>query len=63
MSSTVTHPPVPLIQAPSAFAGAVRRLRWAWPVAILVGFPIGGYAASLIVGKIDSVGAAPFSAA
>jgi hypothetical protein len=33
-------------------------LRWAWPVAILVGFPIGGYAANIIVGKIDSVGAA-----
>jgi hypothetical protein len=33
-------------------------LRWAWPVAILIGFPIGGYAANMIVGKIDSVGAA-----
>jgi hypothetical protein len=33
-------------------------LRWAWPVAILLGFPIGGYAANLIVGKIDSIGAA-----
>ncbi|MDQ3880279.1 MAG: hypothetical protein M3295_04320 [Chloroflexota bacterium] len=32
-------------------------MRWAWPVAILVGFPIGGYAANVIVGKIDSVGA------
>jgi len=41
-----------------ASAAAVRRLRWAWPVAILIGFPIGGYAANLIVGKIDSVGAA-----
>ena len=39
-------------------ANAVRRLRWAWPVAVLVGFPIGGYAANIIVGKIDSVGAA-----
>ena len=36
----------------------IRRLRWAWPVAILVGFPIGGYAANIIIGKIDSVGAA-----
>jgi hypothetical protein len=26
----------------------VRRL-WLWPVAILVGFPIGGYAADLVV--------------
>jgi hypothetical protein len=30
----------------------------AWPLAILLGFPIGGYAANIIVGKIDSVGAA-----
>jgi hypothetical protein len=31
---------------------------WAWPVAILLGFPIGGYTANLIVGPVDSVGAA-----
>ena len=31
---------------------------WAWPLAILLGFPIGGYAANIIVGKIDSIGAA-----
>jgi hypothetical protein len=37
---------------------AVRRLRWAWPLAIVVGFPIGGFVANLIVGKIDSVAAA-----
>jgi hypothetical protein len=36
----------------------VTRLRWAWPVAILVGFPIGGLVANLIVGKIDTIGAA-----
>jgi hypothetical protein len=42
-------------KAPEA---AVRRLRWAWPVAILVGFPIGGYVANVIVGRIDSVGPA-----
>jgi hypothetical protein len=36
----------------------MRRLRWAWPVAILVGFPIGGLIANIIVGKIDSIGAA-----
>lgn len=35
----------------------VRRL-WLWPVAILVGFPIGGYAADLVVDGVDSVGAA-----
>jgi hypothetical protein len=33
-------------------------LRWTWPVAILVGFPVGGLVANVIVGKIDSVGAA-----
>ena len=30
---------------------------WLWPVAILVGFPIGGYVADLIVDGVDSVGA------
>ena len=33
-------------------------MRWAWPVAILVGFPIGGLVANLIVGKIDTAAAA-----
>jgi hypothetical protein len=36
----------------------VRRLRWAWPVAILVGFPIGGFSANLVVGAVDSIGVA-----
>jgi hypothetical protein len=58
METTATHHPVPLVQVPAALASVIRRLRWAWPLAILLGFPIGGYAASLIVGKIDSVGAA-----
>ena len=31
-----------------------RRL-WAWPVAILVGMPIGGYIADLVVDGVDSV--------
>src|SRR3954452_20473516 len=57
METTATHP-VPLVQARDALGSAIRRLRWAWPVAILVGFPIGGYAANIIVGKIDGVGAA-----
>ena len=35
----------------------VRRL-WVWPVAVLVGFPIGGYLADLVVDGVDSVGAA-----
>ena len=36
---------------------AARRL-WVWPVAILVGFPIGGYLADLAVSGVDSVGTA-----
>ncbi len=36
---------------------SARRL-WLWPVAILVGFPIGGLVADLIVDGVDSVGAA-----
>jgi hypothetical protein len=31
---------------------------WLWPVAVLVGFPAGGYVADLVVGGVDSVGAA-----
>jgi hypothetical protein len=31
---------------------------WSWPLAILIGFPVGGYVANTIVGEIDSVGAA-----
>ncbi len=36
----------------------VARRLWAWPVAILVGFPIGGLLADLAVDGVDSVGAA-----
>ncbi|QGN34449.1 hypothetical protein [Microlunatus sp. Gsoil 973] len=37
----------------------LRRPRvWAWPLAIVLSFPIGGYIANLIVGPIDSVGVA-----
>jgi hypothetical protein len=36
---------------------AARRL-WVWPVAILIGFPIGGYIADLVVNGVDSVGTA-----
>ena len=57
MSAAVTQP-VPGTEVTDPSAGAIRRLRWAWPVAVLLGFPIGGYAASLIVGKIDNLGAA-----
>jgi len=31
---------------------------WLWPVSILVGFPIGGYVADLVIDGVDSVGAA-----
>ena len=36
---------------------AARQI-WLWPVAILVGFPIGGVLADLAVDGVDSVGAA-----
>jgi len=36
----------------------VARRLWVWPVAILVGFPIGGYLADLVVDGVDSVGTA-----
>lgn len=55
--SSLTHP-ISAAQLQDAPAAAIRRLRWAWPVAIVVGIPIGGYAANLIVGKVDSVGPA-----
>ena len=55
---TAAAPSVPIVRAPDALGSFIRRLRWAWPVAILVGFPVGGYAANIVVGKIDSVGAA-----
>jgi hypothetical protein len=31
---------------------------WSWPLAILVGFPIGGWIANVVAGPVDSVGAA-----
>jgi hypothetical protein len=34
------------------------RGMWPWPVVVLVGFPIGGYIADLVVDGVDSVGAA-----
>jgi hypothetical protein len=37
----------------------LRRPRvWAWPLAVLLGFPVCGLIANLIVGPVDSVGAA-----
>jgi hypothetical protein len=35
-----------------------RPRLWSWPLAALLGFPIGGYIAHLAVGAVDSVGAA-----
>jgi len=34
------------------------RQIWLWPVSILIGLPIGGYVADLVVEGVDSVGAA-----
>jgi hypothetical protein len=34
------------------------RRMWLWPVSILIGFPIGGYVADLVVDGVESVGAA-----
>ena len=34
------------------------RRMWLWPVAILLGFPIGGYIADLVINGVDSVGTA-----
>ena len=38
--------------------GPVGRRLWVWPVAILVGFPIGGFLADLVVDGVDSGGTA-----
>jgi hypothetical protein len=38
--------------------GSTALQMWLWPVAILVGFPIGGLIADLVVDGVDSVGAA-----
>ena len=50
LSHTTTHP---------VTAGTLSRPRvWAWPLAALLGFPIGGYIANLTIGAVDSVGPA-----
>jgi len=43
---------------PATSATLNRPRVWAWPLAALLGFPIGGYIANLTVGAVDSVGAA-----
>jgi hypothetical protein len=45
------------VDTPGDWTSTARRL-WPWPVAILVGFPIGGYIADLIMDGVDSVGTA-----
>jgi hypothetical protein len=52
--ASLSHTSSPAI-TPAAFG---RPRAWAWPLAILVGFPIGGYVANVVVGPVDSVGAA-----
>ncbi|MEJ7793305.1 MAG: hypothetical protein WKF65_15140 [Gaiellaceae bacterium] len=46
------------ISQPATSATLTRPRVWAWPLAALLGFPIGGYIANLTVGAVDSVGAA-----
>jgi len=46
------------ISQPATSATLNRPRVWAWPLAALLGFPIGGYIANLTVGAVDSVGAA-----
>jgi hypothetical protein len=44
---------------PTAPAPTISRPRvWAWPLAIILGFPIAGYIANLTSGAVDSIGAA-----
>jgi hypothetical protein len=52
-----TQTPKQTIKAQGDWMTTARRI-WLWPVSILVGFPIGGYVADLIVDGVDSVGAA-----
>jgi hypothetical protein len=46
-----------LTHTASATAGARPRI-WVWPLAALIGFPIGGEIANVVAGPVDSVGAA-----
>lgn len=46
-----------IVASQGAWTSNARRI-WLWPVAILVGFPIGGYLADVVVDGVDSVGAA-----
>jgi hypothetical protein len=46
------------VNTKSSAAKSTARGLWVWPVAILLGFPIGGYVADLAMDGVDSVGAA-----
>lgn len=52
--TSVPHAPSP----PASAATFAPPRVWAWPLAALLGFPIGGWIANLTVGEVDSVGAA-----
>lgn len=45
------------VDAQGDWTSSARRI-WLWPVAILVGFPIAGFVADVVVDGVDSVGAA-----
>ena len=45
------------MDAPGDWMTTARRL-WLWPVSILIGFPIGGLMADIVVNGVDSVRAA-----
>ncbi len=45
------------MEAQGDWMTTTRRI-WLWPVSILIGFPIGGLIADLVVDGVDSVGAA-----
>src|SRR4051812_34869458 len=47
-----------LTHTASTTAAASRLRIWKWPIAALIGFPVGGEIANVIVGPVDSVGAA-----
>ena len=60
-SATERNPPMASLShtTPTAPAPTISRPRvWAWPLAVILGFPIGGYIANLTIGAVDSLGAA-----
>jgi hypothetical protein len=57
LSPDASHEGGTIMATPGGWTSTARRM-WLWPVAIVVGFPIGGYVADLVVDGVDSVGAA-----